>query len=246
MNYKTFIVIMFIVSIIMYYHVQYDVYDSINLINNLLTHYCEDQSVFNPKDFAWTKNFRSNWKNIRDEYLQYTKNNTVPLFKNINTVVARPDIHSKWKTLFLRAYGKNTNVCKHFPLTLKLINSCPCTLAYFSILEPGAQLEPHVGVYKGVIRYHLGLIIPEDWENCFLEVDNKKLYWHEGSDLMFDDMYEHYAQNNTDQPRIILFLDIQRDFKNVFINNLNKLFLKYIKSNDVLTETIDNINKYSK
>jgi aspartyl/asparaginyl beta-hydroxylase (cupin superfamily) len=33
--------------------------------------------------------------------------------------------------------------------------------AFFSILAPGKHLPAHRGPYKGVMRYHLGLLIPE-------------------------------------------------------------------------------------
>jgi len=32
--------------------------------------------------------------------------------------------------------------------------------AFFSILAPGKHLPAHRGPYKGVMRYHLGLLIP--------------------------------------------------------------------------------------
>ncbi len=84
--------------------------------------------------------------------------------------------------------------------------------------------------------------MPDQWQNCFIVVDGKKLHWRTGQDIMFDDMFLHHVENNTDQPRVILFLDIKRDFKNVLLNLANTLFLKFVKSNDALNDTIDNAN----
>jgi beta-hydroxylase len=128
---------------------------------------------------------------------------------------------------------------------MELINKIPCTLAFFSVLEPGAKLSPHVGIYKGVIRYHLGLKVPKEFHKCFINVDGKNLYWEEGKDIMFDDMFTHYVENDTNEERIVLFLDIKRDFNNIFLNSLNTILLYYIKSNDLLNDTVTNINKYS-
>ena len=245
MNYKLFISALFILGIIIYYNIP-DIYSLCNIINKFLNCFCERQSIFDTKDFNWSQNFRTNHELIRNEYLKYTENNITPTYKNINSEVSFIDKQSKWKALFLRAYGVDTNMCKYFPLTMKLINISPCTLAFFSVLEAGAKLDSHIGIYKGVIRYHLGLTVPNNWQNCFLIVDKKKLHWHEGSDLMFDDMYTHSVENNTNQSRVILFLDIKRKFDNIIVDGMNNLFLKFIKSNDVLTETINNVNKYVK
>ena len=34
--------------------------------------------------------------------------------------------------------------------------------AFFSILEPGKSIPAHEGPYCGYLRYHLGLIVPEE------------------------------------------------------------------------------------
>lgn len=241
-NKKVITIIIIVIAI--YYICARNIYHSADSINSFLNYFCSDPSVFNPKDFKWTEKFRSNWMNIKNEYSNYTYVYTVPLHSKINNIVARADQNNGWKTLYLRAFGVNTDVSKYFPLTMNLINLCPCTLAFFSVISPGAKLRPHIGVYKGVIRYHLALIVPTDKENCFINIDNKKLHWTEGSDIMFDDMFEHYVENNTTQPRVVLFLDIKRDFHNTFINMINSLFLRFVKSNDALTDTVTNINNY--
>lgn len=159
-------------------------------------------------------------------------------------MVATPDSNNGWKTLYLRTFNVNTDVSKYFPLTMNLIDCCPCTLAFFSVIAPGTKLAPHTGLYKGVIRYHLALIVPSDTSNCFIQILDKKLHWYEGSDIMFDDMFTHYVENNTTEPRVVLFLDIKRDFHNVFINMINSLILLFIKSNDAVADTVANINNY--
>ena len=241
-----FLMIIAMIIISVYYVFKNEnIYWLVNKINNVFTSYCKDPAIFNPNDFDWTKNFRLKWKDVRNEYLSYTTHHIVPNHKSINSTVASCDLNNSWKTLYLRAYGVDTKLAKYFPKTMDLINQCPCTLAFFSLLEPGAKLNPHTGIYKGVIRYHLGLIVPEQWTKCFINIDGKNLYWREGEDIMFDDMYTHYVENNTNQQRVILFLDIKRDFHNIFLNCMNSIFLRFIKSNDVLNNTITNINEYA-
>jgi len=239
-------ILIFLISIlIFYYFVQSDIYRFSLLINYFFDYFTDDPEIFNTNDFPWTAIFRSNWESIRNEYLEYRKNNSIPLHREINNLVASCDESDGWKTLYLRAFCVDTEISKKFPLTMSLINQCPCTLAFFSVLKPGAKLSPHIGLYKGVIRYHLGLIIPDEWEKCFINVNGTTLTWKEGDDLMFDDLFPHYVENNTDQHRVILFLDIKRDFHNVFVNFINTIFLRFIKSNDALTETIHNVNNFT-
>lgn len=234
-----------LVAYLLYTYANSNVYGMNTLLNKFFGLVCTDPVVFDPKDFAWSSNFRDNWEAIRDEFMVYDHRENIPLHGQVNTYTGMCDAKKKWRTLFLRAYGVDTNLANKFPLVMKLINECPCTLAFFSILEPGAKLTPHVGIYKGVIRYHLGLVVPTDRENCFLTIDNKRFYWSEGQDLMFDDTFTHSAENRTNEERIVLFLDIKRDFNNAIANLLNTIALRFISSNDALTDTLDNINSFS-
>lgn len=211
-------------------------------INNYLSTKTSDPPILDVKDFPWTQAFRDNWEEIRQEYNDYK--GIEPSFKDVSKKYSVVERDNKWKVLFLRAFNRDTKLIDFFPKTMELINSCPCTLAYFSILEPGATIHPHVGVYKGVLRYHLGLIIPKNYNDCYIVVDGNKLVWREGMDIMFDDMFEHYVVNRTNEKRVILFLDIKRDFNNILVDMINSILLFFIKSSDELKDTIDNMNSF--
>jgi aspartyl/asparaginyl beta-hydroxylase (cupin superfamily) len=213
-----------------------------DMINSYLANQTDDPPILKSTDFPWTQLFRDNYKTIKEEYLSY--DGVEPAFKDVNSKYSVVENDKKWKVLFLRAFNKDTKLTKYFPKTMELINSCPCTLAYFSILEPGTTIHPHVGVYKGVIRYHLGLIVPKNYKDCFIVVDGKKLHWKEGEDIMFDDMFEHYVINRTDERRVILFLDIKRDFNSILVNMINSILLFFVRSSDELKDTIDNMNSF--
>jgi len=217
------------------------------LLNKMFNKICgEDEYIFDSNEFTWTIEFKEKWKLIRDEYLNYSKDNEIPLHKSINSIIADPDKLNKWNTLYLRAYGNDTDVCEKFPETMKLINKIPCTLANFSVLQPGAKIEKHVGLYKGILRYHLGLVIPKDYKNCFININDEKYFWKEGKNLIFDDVVDHSVENNTNEERIILFLDIKRDFKNIYYNAINNLFLEIIQNSKFINEIINNVNKLNK
>ena len=87
-----------------------------------------------------------------------------------------------WKTFFFYAYGmKAVWNCRRCPETTKLLQQIPgMKTAFFSILAPGKHLPPHTGPYKGVLRLHLGLLIPEPAEMCAIRVGSQIRHWQEG------------------------------------------------------------------
>ena len=135
----------------------------------------------------------------------------LPAFHEINADAT--DIRNDdWKSFFLYGFGKRSDAnCRRCPRTAELIERVPgMTTAFFSILLPGARLPPHTGPWKGFIRYHLGLIVPEPVDKCGIVVGGQSARWAEGRSLMFDDTYEHHVWNDTSGTRVVLFLDVVR------------------------------------
>ena len=170
-------------------------------------------AFFEPEMFPWVTTLENNWRNIRtelDAIMEYRDD--LPNFQDISKdqeVLTQDD---KWKTFFFYAYGfeakGNVERC---PETVRLLHKIPgMKTAFFSILAPGKHLPPHRGPYKGVIRYHLGLRIPEPVDNCGIRVNGEVRHWREGKSLIFDDTYVHDAWNDTDEDRVVLFVDFVR------------------------------------
>lgn len=213
-------------------------------INKFLSDRCNDPAVLDPSNFPWTKPFEKDWKLVQKEFLQYCEKYEVPRFMDISGPSA--GFNPAWKSIFLRVFNNDTEIITDFPVTKRLIDSCPCTSAYFSMIEPKSKLAEHRGIYKGVIRAHLGLIVPKKWKKCFIVVDGNKLHWQEGKMMMFDDMFLHRVENNTDERRVVLFLDIKRDFKSSYLNAINTVMMRYITCNDALLEAVGKANKLTK
>lgn len=156
---------------------------------------------------------KKNWKAIREEAL-------VVFQRGVSAADASPigfsRIYDKqvadWKVVMLKFYGREfpENLAK-CPITAQLLHKLPqIKYAMFSIMEPGVRVTKHHGPFRGCLRYHLGLQVPQKNENCFIVNDNQKYAWREGEDILFDDTYEHYVENQTNQTRIVLFCDVQR------------------------------------
>lgn len=240
------IVVVIIIATMVYNYVQDNMKTGGTKINEFLTRHCSDKAVMDTKDYEWVKEFEKHHATIKKEFLEYSEKYVVPSYADISA--GSSGGNRDWKAVFLRVFNNDTTIISSFPKTKELIDNCPqrCTSGYFSMLEPRSKILPHVGIYKGVIRLHLGVVIPKDRENVFIVVDGQKLHWTEGKVILFDDMYIHHVENNTDEKRVVLFLDIQRDFKSVIVNMINNFMIRMIKTNDELLKTLDKANKLTK
>ena len=188
-------------------------------------------------NYAWRHTLRDNYKVIRQEYADFR--NLQVRFRDIDPMQINYDTgDEKWLVIILKQYGTYTRNIDYFPDTYNLIKDIPgCITAMFSAIEPNKCIPPHVGSYNGVLRYHLALITdPLDYEQCYIIVGKYKYAWRAGEDILFDNMFLHFVQNKTNTIRVVLFLDILREFDNAFIMFLNKTFIKSKK------EILHNIN----
>ena len=139
----------------------------------------------------------------------------LPNFQDISKRQYRIANDNRWKTYFFKAFGfRAEGNCRRCPKTAALLDQIPgLKVAFFSILAPGKHIPRHRGKHKGLIRYHLGLKVPEPAEQCYIQVDDQIAHWQEGKSLIFDDTYYHEVWNNTDGYRAVLFLDIVRPMR---------------------------------
>jgi beta-hydroxylase len=164
------------------------------------------------EDFPWTRPLEAGWPAIRAELdALLTWRDELPAFHEINgdaTDIRNDD----WKSFFLYGFGLRSDAnCRRCPRTAALVEGVPgMKTALFSILLPGARLPPHTGAWKGLLRFHLGVVVPEPAERCTLIVDGQVEHWREGGSLVFDDTYEHSVANETSGTRVVLFLDVER------------------------------------
>jgi beta-hydroxylase len=179
--------------------------------------------IYDNSVFPWVAEIERAYPAIRAELERLLeRREELPSFQEISTDVAKISQERKWKTFFLTGYGivgeRNIAQC---PQTWKACQHIPgLKTVMFSIMEPGTHLPPHTGPYNGVLRLHLGLIIPEPREKTAIRVADRIYHWEEGRAVIFDDSFEHEAWNRTDLVRVVLFVDFVRPerFPARFIN----------------------------
>jgi aspartyl/asparaginyl beta-hydroxylase (cupin superfamily) len=152
----------------------------------------DEQAFFDPQQFEWVKSLEGNWKTIRQELDGLLDSlNTIPNFQDISKDQYSLTQDNRWKTYFFYAYGiKADKNCQRCPQTTQLIEQIPgMKTAFFSILLPHKRIPEHRGPYKGVLRYHLALKVPQAAENCGIKVGGETRHWQEGKSLVFDDTF---------------------------------------------------------
>ena len=206
----------------------------------------EDRPVYDSALFPWVKDIEVNWKKIRNELDEVMKDREeLPNFHDIIEQVNTITHDNNWKTYFLAGHGINCEENrKRCPETVKLLENIPeMKNAFFSILSPNKHIPAHKGPYNGVLRYHLGLIIPEPKEQCRIRIDKGIYTWEEGKTLIFDDTYNHQVWNDTEGYRVVLFVDFLRPLKFPF-NLLNKLIINVSLFTPFVKETEANFKKW--
>jgi ornithine lipid ester-linked acyl 2-hydroxylase len=198
------------------------------------------RTFFDPEAFPWTKTVEANWLVIRKELEVLLKHKEeIPNLQDVSpeqSFIARGE---SWKSFFLYGFGHRiAGNCARCPETARIVSQISgLKMAMFSILAPKSHIPPHRGPYKGLLRYHLGLIIPNPTSSCRIRVADEIRSWEEGRSLIFDDSYNHEAWNDSGFDRVILFVDFLRPLP-FPLSTLNRLASWQISKMPFVTDAV--------
>ncbi|MEM0945191.1 MAG: aspartyl/asparaginyl beta-hydroxylase domain-containing protein [Pseudomonadota bacterium] len=190
-----------------------------------------DAPFLEPELFPFLNELRDNWEVIAEETRGVLKHReAIPGFQDISPDQYRIATEKNWRTFVLFGFGEKLEKnCAQMPRTAEMLARVPnIQIAWLSILAPGYHIPAHTGVTKGIIRTHLGLIIPKDAEKCRIRVGDQVKHWMPGELVVLDDTYEHEVWNDTDEERVVLLLDFDRPMR-WSGRILNKIFLRLVK-----------------
>ena len=204
--------------------------------------------VYDNTAFAWAADTERDWRLVRDELERVLRRKAdLPNVQEITPDAAAISRDAGWKIFPLVAYGvrsqANIELC---PQTWRTVCRIPGLItAMFSILEPGKRIPAHRGPYNGVLRLHLGLIVPEPREQTAIRVGPEQHHWREGRALIFDDAYEHEAWNETGHLRVVLFVDFEKPLR-FPASVLNRLLLRLAVFSPFLRESSENLQRWER
>jgi beta-hydroxylase len=198
--------------------------------------------------FPFVAELEANWQEIRAELEVILKDRErIPFLDKISPDQARISHSQKWRAFFLWGMGEeltgNTARC---PKTAALLRTVPgLRSAWFSILAPNYKIKPHRGITKGVLRSHLGLIVPKRWQKCRMIVGGESVRWREGRCFVFDDSMLHQVWNNTDEERAILLFDFDRPMRWP-ASALNRFAMATLKRTAYYRDARKNLKKHAR
>jgi hypothetical protein len=144
-----------------------------------------------------------------------------------------------WRVINIKAGDEYSAVAhKYFPSLVRILRGCPqigtCAI---SVLQDGVHIPIHVGYYKGIMRYMIPVVVPKDRENVFLCVNELKYCWTEGVGVLWDDTYPHKVYNNTDEIRVVIYMDVVRPLS-WGLNALNRFILLLACNSKIVKDEI--------
>ena len=191
---------------------------------------------------------KENFTQIQSEIRNILKIKSIPTVDNIYGTSNKQikDKNDGWRIYMIKSGNNIKNNADRIPTLSHIVENDPDVISCLvSILQPHSKIPPHIGYYRGVYRYQIGIIIPKDRENCFITVDDNNYHWIEGESIIFDDNYTHSVKNDTDEIRVIVYLDIRKKFKNKILDKINSSALNlilnstYAKNEAKKTEVIE-------
>ena len=177
------------------------------------------------EDLPQLQRIRDSWETIREEALALLGAGEVKASERYDDVAFNSFFRRGWKRFYLEWYGDPLpSAEEQCPKTVEILRGVEgINAAMFTFLPAGSKLMAHRDPYAGSLRYHLGLITPND-DACYISVDGDRYSWRDGQDVLFDETYLHYAANETDTDRLILFCDVARPMKPTWFSAFTRWF----------------------
>jgi len=215
------------------------------LVEGILFFRDGSRTFFEPESFPWVPAVEAEWRTIREELSRVmARREDIPNFQDLSEAQRVLTEGDQWKTFWLYGYGQKAEEnCARCPETDRVLQLIPgMKSAMFSILAPQKHIPEHRGMYKGILRYHLGLIVPGPEGSCKIRVGNDVRSWKEGKSMIFDDSHPHEVWNDCDSYRVVLFVDIIRPLPFPF-SVVNRLIIWAISRTSSITQPMERIRE---
>jgi aspartyl/asparaginyl beta-hydroxylase (cupin superfamily) len=183
-----------------------------------------------------------NYPAIREELLGLLADKpAIPKYHELDPmqhyISARVDPDKDWKIFYLYAMGEKPEANRaRCPRTAAILDEIPGLFqAFFSILDAGKSIPVHDGPYRGYLRYHLGLVVPEK-DPPTLRIKDQSYTWQEGRSILFDDSWYHEVINTSDADRVVLIVDVRRPMPLVFdaVNRIAESVMRVVYGKQIL------------
>lgn len=252
-NYYSIFTMVYLVYLLL--HIKYNTVNILYMVGYLIsrtikpTHPILELSTYFKNHTLFTD--RNNFNILKQEIGNILKyRHKIPLTKNTfsggNEYIGsgingeQKDSEDGWRIFMISAGNIFTSGAEYnFPHLCKLVKQCPEILScVISILPPKKGIPIHIGYYKGFLRYQIGVIIPKNKKDCFICVNGEKYIWSEGKDVLFDDTFPHKVYNNTEDIRVVIYMDIKRPYLPWYLETINNIILQLFQNSSEVQNEI--------
>ncbi|ELM1620866.1 aspartyl/asparaginyl beta-hydroxylase domain-containing protein [Salmonella enterica] len=160
--------------------------------------------------FPESRVLEAHFTEIHQEITTLINKRQLTRYKDIDPVRAA-EVSENWKLYYAWfMWEENERARTDCPTLLDLVKKMPNVInATVAVLEPKVTLAAHEGPYAGILRYHIGIEVPEN-KPPYIRVMNEYHTWQVGKSIVLDDCYEHEVYNESDGQRVILMIDFMR------------------------------------
>jgi aspartate beta-hydroxylase len=187
-------------------------------------------------EFPNAAKFTAAWRSIRDEALG-ARLGEAPRFHDIMPEQAEISANDglDWRMFVLKAYDVAVpeNLAR-MPVLARLLAECPeVKSAAVSFLAPRKHIPSHRGPFRGIMRFHLGLVIPRQADGrpaTVMMINHQEKRITDGEGMLWDDTYFHEVMNNADEARVALLLDVWRPGMPWDMEILSRLIVRAVQA----------------
>jgi aspartyl/asparaginyl beta-hydroxylase (cupin superfamily) len=170
---------------------------------------CRQPHYFDPAQFPGTKLLEENFEKIRAEILALYGQKPESFQPNFTPYAYAEE---GWRTMNLYSYFlRYPGNCARLPVLDSIVRQIPgMSMAQVAVLRPRTRIKAHYGDTNGLVRSHLGILVPASLPDLGIRIHNEDHGWEEGKVFCICIAHRHYAWNHTDHHRIVLVVDVVR------------------------------------
>lgn len=186
------------------------------------------RSWFSAADFPSTAALASAGVDVAAELRAMIHSTDLAAVQQVDRAQRHFNRDADWEVLVLRIYGREvSNRLGELPTLMRLLREHPDIVSVaVSAVGPGKRIPWHPGMYKGLLRAHLGVEIPDG--ECWMQVGRSRRGWRAGEVLVFDDTIPHRVVNDTDRRRVVLMVEIFRPMPFEWLDRRNARFVDWL------------------
>ncbi len=162
------------------------------------------------KGIPWYDKLNADLPGIREKVLAFLKKEGLNKQEYFHTDRVEG---ASWNIVSFMYWGlRNEKVINIGKDIFEYFNNIPGLISMTaSILQPKTRIKGHDGDTDAIYRVHIPIYIPAQLPDCGLTVAGVTRPWMEDEITVFCDAYFHEAWNMTEEPRIVLIVDIVRE-----------------------------------